>query len=587
MNSIPASVMEVPKSDVRRVLENLIRNDFMSDFDYNTHRFSFRTLFYSTLLDYRFCPCGYNNEYINYVSPKGDVDREMFEKILDCIMNEQCPHVAGVAEDQVEVSSVYAMHFVAAFGTKEAISRFRAANKDYNRMVGLFRVDPCGIAIMKKQGNILGDLLNIYPLKTAECQYIPFAQRLSDDALNIRIDNIHLLELCIRQNDPLLLKQFLQCWPVPDCLTKALEFTFEHGLSFMENILLDHIKTLVQKGRFYYIRPCGEAAVMFKRPDVLHQVLRWSPADVSNDELMRLLRLCTQLGRHACNDILKGFLKIDTNPIVYEGVSNQFHIYLEDNYDSYDSIREDMVPVMKKITKSPLALSTLDYAISNILAPKGRSKFSPTRTRTLKALLECGGDINSLLLRSSPLTILLGIPVQKCKLFYKEFRHNLEIILSSNLDFEERGNTNLRQTHKSVLELSLRIDEFLNGKRLASHFIYRPGDYMLDMRMHTHSGHTEQVFHFVLPLLIECGYRFDKDELLKATQLPLYNEELQYIERYINEPRPLMKQCRDVLRRTFKGPKIHAYMERIDIPLKIKNFILLKDILLVGSISMK
>ena len=580
-------------SDVRRVLENLTTTKFMEDIDYRNTRFSFRTLFHSTPLEYRFCPCGYNHEYLNYISPTGEVDKDMFGEILDYISDGNCPHVGGAPETHVQVSTVYAMHFVAALGTKEAICKYNDVGVEYSDMFGLFRVHPLGMALMEKRPDVLGELLKNYPLQAERksgMSKLSYAHRLSDNPLRIQINDIYLLELCIMQNHELLLTQFLKHWAHARCLTKAFVFTLEHGSSLMEKIMLDHIKHLVQNGNVFYIYPCAEAAVMFNRVDVLQQILHWPPRKNSSgwsqrkncklmEEMLDLFKLSTQLHRHDCSNAINGLFKRNQNPPEYEGIANHILIYLKGSYDRgnndcYDSIRQDMVPVMKELAKCQDEQNILCYTIRNILAPLGHCDFPNAKTLTVKALLECGGDINTLLgsYANSGLLLRMG-PEMKGQLLYKDFRHNIEMLLSANLNFEARA---------SILDWCIRIDEGINRHVV---YCYQPGDYVLDMITHAHSGHTEQALHYMVPLLMECGCRFKTAELLKATERRLHCEEIKYIKKYINEPRPLVKQCIDVLRRHFKGQNSHAYVERTCVPLRLKNYILLKDILLIGSIT--
>ena len=566
-------------SDVRRVLENLTSGNFMPYFDYRNTSFSFRTLFHSTLIEYSFCPCSYNHEYLNYISPKGDIDKEMFDKIVNCVADGNCPHVAGVPADHIQVSTVYAMHFVAALGTKEVINKYSDGDVDYNEMFGLFRIHPCGIAIMKKQYDDLGYFLGFLQSKAESLQQIPYAKRSLDDPLKIRINKIHLLELCILEDDDMLLTKFLEYWPHPRCLTKAFAFTLEHGSPMMEKIMLDHIKTLVRRGNMFYIYPCAEAAVMFNRVDVLQQIIGWLPSRKTNklmEDMLCLFRMSNQLHRQECSDTINAIFRKNQKKPDYEGLVNHFLIYLKNNYDDYDSIRQDMVPVMKGLSKCKSEQYSLsDTILYCFVSQPSRHVPQPASTLTVKALLDCGVDINCLLK-----TFPCVYPWPSKHGSALDFRYKIEMILSANLKMKDYVDMNTNR----ILVWCLEIDEYLYAHAFDC---YQPGDYFLNMRSHSHSCHTEQALYFMVPLLTECGYRFKTDEMLKAVERRLHCEEIEFIKQCISVPRPLQKQCRDVLRQHFEGSYIHAYVERTCVPLKIKHYILLTDVLLAGSISVK
>ena len=54
---------------------NLVANEYMRDFDYGKG-FSFQTVFYKTAYSYCCCPCGYEHEYMDYISDTGEINEE-------------------------------------------------------------------------------------------------------------------------------------------------------------------------------------------------------------------------------------------------------------------------------------------------------------------------------------------------------------------------------------------------------------------------------------------------------------------------------------------------------------------------------
>ena len=116
----------------------------------------------------------------------------------------------------------------------------------------------------------------------------------------------------------------------------------------------------------------------------------------------------------------------------------------------------------------------------------------------------------------------------------------------------------------------------------------------------------EDVMFYTIPLLIEAGFKytladleavlFTENELIRAmdklnqrvkeTGHPHYIERTEpnvyvseYLKQCLSTPRSLQLRCRDVLRSHFPRRQIHRYVSSVEIPEKIKDFLLLKPIL--------
>ena len=557
--------------DVRQRFENLVKNKFMHDFEYYQRCFSFRTLFYSSAFSYRFCSCGYEHENIEYISPSDVVNETMYEKIVQCIIDGKCQHVDGEPEDHVAVTKVYGIHVAVAAGTERAVVNYDD-NTDYRGMepVGLFGVHPCAIAISKNKCGVLCHLLKRYPPIPQRRQYIVSAQRLGDDSMKIQIVMSCLLELCIRQNCLLLLKRFLQHWIEPLNLTQGLEVTIKHDLPFMKTILLEHIKTLVLKGRHYYMISCAESTIVFNKPDILLQILQWSPSHVSNEDLRRLFKVCLRLERYNCAAILRSFRNFDERDMKYGNALYQLLLYLESDYAV---ARDEIKPILNR----RLHLPSLGYKVFRYFEPgtKTLTEFSKDSKRTLKLVFEHGADIN--MFKYSPLKSLLRLHSQNYQMFYKVLRELIEFILGENPDLEHAQSR--VEGQKDILDSALRIDLILKQPCRLTQCL--PGEYVMDNELHTYSRHTNYALHFIAPLFIECGLKFKKEKLSTSKDRRLHSAELEYLRQCADTPRSLKKRCRDVLRKHYIGRKIHAYVAMTNVPTPIRNFILLKDVLLM------
>ena len=150
------------------------------------------------------------------------------------------------------------------------------------------------------------------------------------------------------------------------------------------------------------------------------------------------------------------------------------------------------------------------------------------------------------------------------------FRSNLEILLYSNLEMSS-----------SIFENCLKVDENLFCKGNGENLMF-PQRYITDAKEHSLFGHSDRInyaLEFTIPLLLECGYIAREVTLETALDRNLHPDELKYIRAYIDTPRSLKLRCRDVLKRHFKGRRLHQFVEMSPLPERIKDFILLKTIL--------
>ena len=93
--------------------------------------------------------------------------------------------------------------------------------------------------------------------------------------------------------------------------------------------------------------------------------------------------------------------------------------------------------------------------------------------------------------------------------------------------------------------------------------------------MFNHDDVHDFALNFTAPLLIECGSLW----MIIRDLLYMGKAEKENICQNKFSHKSLAGICRDVLRRHFKGSAIHRFVKYSNIPSKIKDFILLKDIL--------
>ena len=112
-------------------------------------------------------------------------------------------------------------------------------------------------------------------------------------------------------------------------------------------------------------------------------------------------------------------------------------------------------------------------------------------------------------------------------------------------------------------------------------FIYYSEVHKMDGKVHSPYGHEGKSFalNFEAPLLLECGYPVDNEALHEALDEKLHKKELEYLRRYLNNPKSSILICCMALRAEFKGRAIHRFIEAANLPQMISDLILFKVVL--------
>ena len=111
------------------------------------------------------------------------------------------------------------------------------------------------------------------------------------------------------------------------------------------------------------------------------------------------------------------------------------------------------------------------------------------------------------------------------------------------------------------------------------------GTYVTDIKEHGISGHNDLQFalNFAGPFFLECGFPASMEQLEKALDNNLHPVEREYVENDIRgrleDPKRLFIACKEILRKSFRGLKLHRFLEESNCPRKLKDFILLKSLL--------
>lgn len=576
--------------DKAALFREFIASNSVSDIDYNSNFFSFMTVFYRTSFAYCFCTCGFEHEYLMYLSDTGKVNEEMFEKVVQSVIDGKCPHVDKASKHQLQETSVNGIYITAAKGNELAI---RDHLDTFETSVGgIFKLLPLDIAILKGKYCIAYMYLKYMRLSHMHFDLgrpIPTVKILDDNPVRLLLGTTTRIQICLHtQDDELLEMASMKSDFTP--LLQALRNTYKQGLSNESRMFSNFLKY-----HPFLVDKCIESAIIYNHPDALERMLKMTPqykstrfpksvtpmfqlGGVSQLVLSRKssslcplpLRdenyLCQMLNREACKKVLldKGLW------IHHVDVSTelQISILLSRLRDFYDDCKEEIIGALKCIPRNQRALSS---NLNNYLT------LPHIRNDLFKTIINLGASVNFKdPFGKTPIGKLLQIRNWHDGVMVRE---KVALLINENPDIT---------LHHRVVHRGIKRDAELPARQQINALSYdMAGEYIADVQEHGLFGYDDEdtfALNFLGPFLMECGFpanRTDLQKLLFRYNEPPFNlhpAEVAYIQRYIETPRSLVVICRDSLRKHFGGRKIHKFVEHIGCPQKIKDIILITQI---------
>ena len=364
-------------------------------------------------------------------------------------------------------------------------------------------------------------------------------------------------------------------------LDHAFKWVFMHKLSEMQTVLFDYIENVISKRKgLNAIQSCGEIAIILNHRAALEHILQcvtFDPESFECQKCHKLSTLCNILKREELIEIMRKFANDDKIGQYEEQVKQALHLLI----DNYELLKDEIKSILYSI---PVSQTKLDSVIMEVL--QSYIEFPVLRemgASIVKTLFDCGGDIDSLIPKGKHIVSYLVERLHKQGIVYiAETRSFIERILYENPNYElcETVSISIAATLNHAWKVDVSLNKSLSTQNRQIDHI--SGRHTMDNKEHTYSGHEgqEYVYNFFLPLLIESGFPLDRQLLVQARSEALHETEVDFIEQCLDKPRPLMHRCRDVLRKHYRGRRIHDLVNTMDIPVIIRDFVLLKDILL-------
>ena len=570
--------------DVTKTFRQLVTNQYMPYFDYNNTEFTFQTVYHQAAHSYCFCPCGFEHEYLDYIADSGEINEEIYEKVLQCIIDGKCPHVDNVAENYVHGASVYGVHIAAAVGTNKALTSPLDRIALTEKTSGLLTLNPYQIALIKNPA--VASKINQNEFSLSERMTIVHANRLSNkrtSKIKIQLEEQTGVEYCARKRVTSSSELYIQTTVSDKDFINTLQVAFKYELVDLQELLKRkwnrmHVEDILGE--------CCTLAIVYDQPEFLffllhHPAIRRKHVSFETEMFNNLRTICEVLERPKCKhilfikrDALIGYKHVESSPakICKEGQVNTL-LYLLFKYNFNYNLREELYPVLSAIPNVSYFLnaSESDYGTWLHAYNCSSGMYDP---QLLKMLLDLGVDVNRA--DSNGMTPLIHILA--IKEFWRStvFRDAEELYVFENLDL---------QVHKSALVRGLRADKIfhnINPDKMP-HRIGECKVYIRDSKMHGMQGHDDSDFalNFMVPFLIECGFPVMEDFLEAFDDLKDFLDPVEqvYIHNYLDSPRPLLWMCRDTLRAHYKGRQIHKFVKMANIPQQVNDFILLKPLM--------
>ena len=577
-------MMDEPK------FRNLVTNQFMENVDYAQEKYSFLTVFYTSSSTYCCCSCAHNHEYLEYISDTGEVDENVYENIVKSLAKGKCPHADKVPEYQLVPTSITAMHIAAAVGTERAVkenidkcypnSRHMFSCSMLN--CGIFKLYPFDTAVLKKQINICNLVVDYWLTHVSTYMSYLFISTVNSRTLHFMEGT--RLEFCVRQRNNQLLQAMTTDYSKnpgfgdddmrniewilsPDCnctqsLVAALHFTLKNNLVTLQHSIVHYMQLLDKYNLLSFVckNDCLLSVLMYNSQNLLEQMLDVLHLDDSNDNTF-ISKCCMVLQKRGeCKNLLN-----------HHGVIQHVSMSSEEHVNTiftlfcmfYNDFKDELYSLLE-------TAPGIQQGFVRVALLKQIPSFSWYMYGNENCIVKWAQTINELG-NSETLVSDAEVIVPQLRLMLRDYlrygmykREAIELLVAENVDLE---------------------NEIDDCKQKVPFNDVRSYNFITDVREHGMYGHDGEdlALNYFYPFLLECGYKIPRRILQyvldKKSNTESRSIEDAYIINYLETPRSLLTCCRNTLRNHFRGRNIHRFVEVSGCPQKIKDIILLKDLL--------
>ena len=553
--------------NVGAVFKSLVTNQYMEDFDYYNTQFTFKSVYSISKYTYRCCPCGFEHEYLDSIRKDGKIREEMYESIVNNIMAGACMHVKDVNEEDTAETGIYGIAVALVLGTKPIIDKIDKITDKCNS--GLFKIHPFMLTMKRNLTSLPKSVMdNCF---SSEKRIVDM-QRSIDNINEVSLEKRDVFDFCIRNQT----EEFLEGIPI-EVSENVVRFAFECRRERTLNAVMQKIDLTDHKTE-WTSHKCCRLSIIYDQPEVLQTHLgRFSSTfHIVRKDLEHMLNShCMMLERPRCKAVVSKFNKYEEKLVpLSEHVVDKLMLFVEFYEDI--SIRDEIISSLKRL-KGSRSMKKEDFLKIYSRRLDYDKCFS---IRAFKTILDIGDDLYSLPTNDiSHLETLL----EKRYSMGPGYRQMMEILLFQHPNFE---------SNKSLFKKALEVDHSLENTSFGKGYGLHTS-LVIDSKKHAvfkHDDSQEFALNFTAPLLIECGCPYSIDTyneyIGRYGENALQPAENEYICQMKDLQKTLAIMCRDVLRQHFKGPQIHDFVKKCRLPQRIRDFILLKNVLKLIPVDM-
>ena len=563
------------KMDAAEVLQNMITNKYMSQFDYVGTEFVFKTICHRGSFSYCICECGIQHEYLDYITEFGDIDENVFQKVVTCIANGKCEHagIGSMPSEYVQETRIYPLHILAAIPaiSQEIEAQIESLSKDrVDRLrSGLLGITPYEMAILRNNLSYI----------TSKRTYInPSVLMISrqTEANETATANFHKVsfhEFCVEESAHQILEDTVDNFgfgfTVIDSAPQAA----------LQQNQTDSVEFIVSNRKWFKQgigAECCALAVMYDQPKYLRKLLMYLSDDVRQSD--RLCKLCNTLERWKCKTVLSenGCALVKEEPMSESAKKKELlYEFRSCRRGGLGELLEIYCPYFKSLPSTSLQKIIVNLWIEIIDSTHWDLDdffdhdffYHLSDAVSLESWINTLSDVNHEYSDGS--TPLLDLISETCDDILS-FRRCLEMYIYQNPNVD---------LYESVVKLGIKSDKRFYSKKPSRHLY--SGIYVIDGKPHGICGHDDNpVLNMTGPFLMECGFLvLDKVyKLVESRKDELPSKVYAYVQNYSSTPKTLKTLCRETLRRHFRGREIHRFVEIATIPQMIADYILLKPL---------
>ena len=549
--------------DVRKRFRNLVTNIYMPDFDYVNEVFSFQTVFYKTPYSYCCCSCAFDHEFLEYLTDSGEINEALYDKIIQSLVDGVCPHAEKASDKYHARTSITGLHVAVALSTREALEQCDPNLYQKSRIFD----QRCNSLVFLKYRNNHAQLLYIRFIFEKLIKSNMYEKE--DDILritvkqpcNITVAQIPVLDayVDILYKISLLGRVMLLPYTSPRLFYGALDVSIKQNLTEAQDLLLSMLFEF--EGYFIPLMRCLESAIVYDRSKTLAKMLDHFPYKYrTSPSIHSLSKICILLNREECMSVLSTYgLFIQTDISDVDKITRLLKFF-DSHHDDFKSEIIKILNDIPEIQRGRICKFLVRFVTSK---PKGGHKM-------VKTILELGPDVDW----SNEITVsLIEFILGNLNMYDYCARETFKLLINENPDLKQM---------RTAVHLGLQQDANLKTLKMKKLTLKLSGNYQTDIQEHGLFGHNDAcdfALNFVGPFLIECGFPTTRGVLLEALDKDHHPSELAYLRRCLDNPRSLIKICRDTLRAHFNGRRIHKFVKVVGCPVKICDLILMKSLL--------